>query len=598
MRVSIRRAALAAVIITCVSAGLPAVPAHAFATYYVTNTANSGTGSLRDAINDANGNPGLDSIVFTIKGAGTHMITPKSDLPEITESLIITGYTQGDAAPATATSPARLNVIINGVNMSDGLVIRANASLVTGLDVRNVAGPGKVCGGAGICVLGDNNFVLGDRIGVGADGAVPLPNAGDGVYVRGKDDWIGGPNPADRNVISGNDGNGVAVSGTGNHVAGNYIGTGADGTTDLGNGRNGVRLDGGPASVGGTTGSSGNLISGNGGDGIEVGPAADGCVILGNRVGVNADADDVLPNDAAGVELHSNDNIVGGTADGEFNILAGNIGDGLDVNVPSAGNTIQGNFIGNAPGPVQLPNRGHGVALLSGLASTLAGNTVAGNRKAGVYVPGDNQVIQGNLIGVATDTTGALVRMGNGTDGIRLLADDVQVGGDGPGLGNTISANGGNGISVEPTGQDIPILGNAVYDNTVMPIDLLPYGPDSNDSLDGDTGANNRQNNPTPTGALAGAGTTTVRWQLMSTPDTDYRLEFFAGPTCAAAGTTFLGSTAAATGPMGNDASPAAGTVLGVPAAAGSWLVATATEITPAGTFGATSEFSFCIQVA
>jgi len=49
---------------------------------------------------------------------------------------------------------------------------------------------------------------------------------------------------------------------------------------------------------------------------------------------------------------------------------------------------------------------------------------------------------------------------------------------------------------------------------------------------------------------------------------------------------------------MGNDASPAAGTVLGVPAAAGSWLGATATEIPPAGTFGATSEFSFCIQVA
>lgn len=607
MRVSIRRAALAALLITGSTIGLAAPPAHAFAIYVVTNTNDSGTGSLRDAITDANANPGIDSIVFAIPGTGARVITPLSDLPAITDPLIVSGYTQPGSAPATASSLAPVNVVINAVNTASGLVVQTNGSTVAGLVVHNVSGTGGRCGGAGICVLGNNNTVRGDYVGVGNNGAVALPNAGDGVYVKGDDNWVGSANPGDRNVVSGNGRNGVAVDGKDNHVVGNRIGTSADGTAALGNGRNGVRLDGGAGHVGGTAAGAGNLISGNTGDGIEVGGSANGCEILGNLVGVNADATGALPN-STGLELHSNNNIVGGTTAGAGNVLSGNTQDGLDVDVPSAGNTIQGNLIGTAltgtpPAPRPLGNGGYGVALLSGITSTVggtvagAGNTVSGNRRTGIWVPGDNQVIQGNLVGVAATATGVLATLPNAGDGIRVFADDVQLGGDIAGAGNTISGNVGNGVTVGPVGADNPILGNSIYDNVQMEIDLLPVGPTPNDPRDGDAGANDLQNFPIVASALSGVGTTTVGWTLNSTPGITFRLEFFAGTACDAAGITFLGATGVTTGPAGNAVAPPTGTVLGVSTPPGTFVVATATEITAAGTFGSTSEFSNCVLV-
>jgi hypothetical protein len=607
VRVSIRRAALAAVLlITGGTIGLAAPPAHAFAIYVVTNTNDSGTGSLRDAITDANANPGIDSIVFAIPGTGAQVITPLSDLPAITDPLIVSGYTQPGSAPATATSLATVDVVINAVNTAAGLVVQTNGSTVAGLVVHNVPAATGRCGGAGICVLGNNNTIRGDYVGVGTNGTAALPNAGDGVYVKGDGNWIGSAAVGDRNVVSGNGRNGVAVDGKDNHVVGNRIGTRADGTAALGNGLGGVRLDGGAGHVGGTAAGAGNLISGNTGDGIEVGASANGCEILGNLVGVNAAATGALPN-GTGVELHSNNNIVGGTEAGATNMLSGNTQDGLDVDVPSAGNTIQGNLIGNTrdAGGVLFAfgNGRYGMALLSGIASTVggtvtgAGNTISGNRGTGIWVPGDNQVIQGNLVGVAVTATGALVTMPNLGDGIRVFADDVQVGGDLAGAGNTISGNVGNGVTVGPIGTDSPILGNSIYDNVAMGIDLLPVGPTPNDPQDGDTGADDLQNTPIVAGAVSGVGTTTVGWTLNSTPGTTFRLEFFAGAACAAAGATFLGATGATTGPAGNAVAPPGGTILGVSTPPGTFVVATATEITAAGTFGSTSEFSNCVPV-
>ena len=53
-------------------------------TFTVANTADTGTGSLRQAIADANGHPGLDTIAFNIPGTGLHTFTPASQLPFIT----------------------------------------------------------------------------------------------------------------------------------------------------------------------------------------------------------------------------------------------------------------------------------------------------------------------------------------------------------------------------------------------------------------------------------------------------------------------------------------------------------------------------------
>jgi hypothetical protein len=75
--------------------------------YFVSNTNDSGAGSLRQAILDANGNAGADTIKFSIPGDGPHVITLATQLPGITQSVTIDGYTQAGAIKNTNT-PARV----------------------------------------------------------------------------------------------------------------------------------------------------------------------------------------------------------------------------------------------------------------------------------------------------------------------------------------------------------------------------------------------------------------------------------------------------------------------------------------------------------
>ncbi len=84
--------------------------------YVVTTPSDSGAGSLRQAIINANTNPGPDTITFSIPGSGVKIITPNTPLPSLsTNDTTIDGYTQGGAFPATADSPAALRILISGV---------------------------------------------------------------------------------------------------------------------------------------------------------------------------------------------------------------------------------------------------------------------------------------------------------------------------------------------------------------------------------------------------------------------------------------------------------------------------------------------------
>ena len=70
---------------------LGAVVPAAAATFTVTNTNDSGAGSLRQAITDANASRGADVILFNIAGSGPHTISPGLPLPRITDSVVIDG---------------------------------------------------------------------------------------------------------------------------------------------------------------------------------------------------------------------------------------------------------------------------------------------------------------------------------------------------------------------------------------------------------------------------------------------------------------------------------------------------------------------------
>ena len=70
----------------------------------VTNTNDSGAGSLRQAILDANAAPGVDTITFNIAGTGVRTIQPLTELPVITEAVNIDGYSQPGASANTLES--------------------------------------------------------------------------------------------------------------------------------------------------------------------------------------------------------------------------------------------------------------------------------------------------------------------------------------------------------------------------------------------------------------------------------------------------------------------------------------------------------------
>jgi hypothetical protein len=91
------------------------------APFSVTTTADTGAGSLRQAILDANTAVGADTISFNISGAGVKTISLASALPNITEAVTIDGKTQSGSSPTT------LMIELNGASAGPG----ANGSRLT-----------------------------------------------------------------------------------------------------------------------------------------------------------------------------------------------------------------------------------------------------------------------------------------------------------------------------------------------------------------------------------------------------------------------------------------------------------------------------------
>ena len=390
--------------------------------------------------------------VWVTGGAATTAITGNTISGNVGPGVAVTGTGTAGATVADnriGTDPAGGAARANG---SDGVLVASGARsvVVAGNVLSGNAGNGVSIAGAAKTV------VRGNRIGLNAAGTAALANAQDGVLVAGgaTRTTVGGPLAADRNLIGGNLGNGVeAAGGTGNLVVGNYIGTDATGTLGRGNSLAGVRVGGGTV-VGGTAAGAGNLISGNGGAGVEL--AGSGNTVLGNRIGTDAPGTAALGNSGAGVLVGGDNNLVGGTTAAARNVVAGNAGFGVDAG-RGTGNLVQGNFIGtDAGGTAALGNTAGGVHVGGSknvIGGTAAGarNVVSANGGPGVEIDGfgtqGNQV-QGNFIG--TDVTGALDR-GNALAGVLLMGETSNnvVGGTAAGARNVISGNTGPGVEID-----------------------------------------------------------------------------------------------------------------------------------------------------
>ena len=191
-------------------------------TFTVPSTADSGVGTLRNAISLANTTPGADTIAFNISGTGVHTITPSTPLPTITEAVTIDGYTQSGSSMNTLANGdnAVLRIELNGASAggtAKGLTIMAGNSTVRGLVINRFASSGIECNTNG------NNVITGNFIGTNTAGTSALGNGLGVVVSSGSNNTVGGTTPATRNVISGNLGTGVGIfdgSSTGNLVGG------------------------------------------------------------------------------------------------------------------------------------------------------------------------------------------------------------------------------------------------------------------------------------------------------------------------------------------------------------------------------------------
>jgi uncharacterized repeat protein (TIGR01451 family) len=430
-------------------------------TFVVTNTNDTGAGSFRQALISANSNVSAqDSILFDIPGPGPHVIRPGSALPTISDPVTIFGNSQ----PGYLDRPV---IELDGTNAgqaTNGLFITTTNSTVRGLAITRFgtnppgAGPNDP-GGSGIVVfqgVGSNSF-QDNFIGLDLSGAAQ-PNRSDGIFIERSPNNIIGAAGGTGNVISGNGRNGITLNGletTTTLIIGNFIGTDLTGNADRGNANDGIAIFNAPSNLVGI--SEGNVISGNGQSGITI-----------------------------------------SGADARFNFISGNIiGADLETTEPIAngtnGITIQAGAHDNSIGPL----------------GSVEPNVIAFNTQAGV----------------------------------RVLS-----------------------------GVNNAIRGNSFYQNGQLGIDLGTAGITANDAGDPDTGANNLQNFP-----LLDVVTDGVQVTLNTTPSVGAQIDVFSSQGCDASGNgegaTLIGSFVVFTDTFGN------ATIPFVPVANGQFVTATTTDV-------------------
>lgn len=605
--------------------------------FVVINTNDSGAGSLRQAIIDANNSAGADTISFNIPGAGTRTIILQSVLPVVTGAVTIDGATQ----PGFSGSP--LIALRRGATGST-LKITGGNSTIRSLDIcsstdgadgqpakRDIeiasAGVNKIEGNiiseAGILVSSSNNTIGGTATGAG--NAVAANDGSSGLLVSGQlaaanqiqgnsfvrrlpscaptigcpfgisvtiqvgaNNIIGGTLPQSRNVIAGTAflTNLVINGASGTLVQGNLIGLDAAGTFISGS-PNCVKVAGGiGTTIGGTSPQARNVISGSSGNDSSIetgagvyissdGTAATGNLVQGNYIGTDSTGSRAVGNQNGVVLVLARGTTVGGATVSARNIISGNRGSGIVISSVQSVSSAAVCVILCCPTPPP-------------------GSSA------------DFQVLN-NYIG-ADVAGGALPNL---ADGVRVdisaFSHELR--------NNLIGFNGGKGVSVAETSSGsgafsafrIGIFDNAIFSNAGLGIDLGNNGVTANDPLDADSGANLRQNFPVlssssvlsivPDGDFSPATLLSVSGTFNSTPNSTFTLQFFFGSGCDASGHQFigaiplpLGSMAVTTNAIGNAAYSFS---FDFPSGKSSGFVnSSATDVS-----GNTSEFSTCLEV-
>ena len=548
--------------------------------------ANTGVGVVSSVTNTIDGDDIIADNVISANGADGVDIYASQDIVEGNEI----GTSLSGAQPLGNSG--------DGVYISQGCSGDTIGGTATG--AGNVISGNK---GNGVEIAGANNMVQANRIGTDMAGANPVPNTNDGVLIdpSGSGNTIGGANAGvgnnvattlgAGNLISGNGANGVEIAGASNRVQGDYIGTDTSGVKALPNANDGVLIDASNNTAGGTTTGTtngtgntiggptpnlGNVISGNGGNGVHIIGSSN--LVEADFIGTDKSGSQILKNAMDGILIAGTSNstggttsgmgnTIGGTASGARNIISGNGGAG--VGIAGIGNLVLGDYIGlDIKGTNTLPNQGDGITIglpsvgnrgpVGGIGNTIGGttaaacNVISGNGAVGVHITYGSvgNLVEGDDIG--TDNTGTkspvspvdgTTPASNVSDGVRidLSSQKNTIGGTTTTASNVIAFNGGNGVTVGQDASDFsifnPILGNSIYQNGPLQPSNFKLGIDlgadrvtNNDSI-GHTGPNQFQDFPVLTWAFPTAdGGVSIAGTLQGLPNIPYRVEFFSNP--------------------------------------------------------------------
>ena len=205
---------------------------------------------------------------------------------------------------------------------------------------------GNVISGNGVGIYTDqpNTVVKGNIIGPSADGATAVHNWFGIVFDSGADGSIlGGAGAGEGNLISANNLSGASVHSDNNLIHGNLIGVDGTGTYALPNGVNGLVVRGESNQIGGADPGQGNLISGNVAFGIWIND--EGNVIQGNKIGTDMSGTNLIPNGYSGIESEAQQLIIGGSSPGMGNLIRGNLSHGVFIDDLANANLVAHNTI-------------------------------------------------------------------------------------------------------------------------------------------------------------------------------------------------------------------------------------------------------------
>ena len=325
-------------------------------TYTVINTYTGGSGSLREAILDANNNPGLDTIDFQLSPPGIQYIVLYTPLPSIDDPVFLDGYSQNGANASTGIK----RIGISGVQYLSNNYLLVITSRGSGSTIQGLIMDGIPDGGCIMISNSDDNKILGNYMGTEAQGVLDAgAKSRYAVRVIGPalNNRIGDSGPGKRNVIAATNGNDPMAAG--------------------------IRADN-----------------------------SHGLIIDGNFIGVNKGGNQALPN-IIGIHLL---NCTSPTL--TYNVLSGNQSEGLLSENMSSGYLYENTVGMNAAGDHPVPNGGNGIALKASRSGYLYGNVVSANQRSGIVLDESSiyNQLYGNFIGFNATGTQTYGNQGNGIE--------------------------------------------------------------------------------------------------------------------------------------------------------------------------------------